>query len=250
VKEWVRAGGSLWTDALGLSRDEANQTAAAPDEVFGVTRRSYESWGAVESYKATDIKTLQEPDAPANALVEFAVNGVRPLRVSIARETFETKTARVLARFSDGKPAIVQNQFGKGSVTLAGFWSGLTYSAKVRRTDFDMRADFDATVRDVIAEAALKRGVYRPIIPSEPLAESIVFEKDGRRCVALINWAFARGAGEANKGHLQSLTNLRLSLSGVGEVKSVRSLKHGPLALRNQTVLLPRLDEIDLLMLQ
>jgi len=40
----------LWTDALGLSRDEANQ--AAHEDLTGLTSRTAEIWGSVEAYRA------------------------------------------------------------------------------------------------------------------------------------------------------------------------------------------------------
>ena len=147
----------------------------------------------------------------------------------------------MLARFADGGAAITRHRFGKGSATVAGIWSGLTYSAKVRRSDFSMREDFDAEVRALIAATALDRGVRQPARPSEPLVEAVALDKDGRRSVALINWAYQRPVGAPGKGELQSAENLRVDLAGLGAVKSVRSLTHGPLALEGGAVRLPNL---------
>ena len=44
--------------------------------------------------------------------------------------------------------------------------------------------------------------------------------------------------------------NLRVDLSGAGPVKSVRSLVHGALPLANGSVIIPKLAEIDLLLLE
>ena len=56
------------------------------------------------------------------------------LHASIGREPLHSKTAEVLATFADGKPAVTRNRFGKGQAIVAGLWSGLSYSAKVRRS--------------------------------------------------------------------------------------------------------------------
>ena len=133
---------------------------------------------------------------------------------------------------------------------MAGLWCGLTYSAKVRRADFAMREDFSPAVRALITAPALARKVARPALPSEPLVESAVLVRDGRRSVALMNWAYQRTSETTGKGGLQAVTDLRVALPGLGGIKSVRSLLHGPLALENGSVRVPRLAEVDLLVIE
>ena len=63
---------------------------------------------------------------------------------------------------------MVRHSLGKGQVVIVGIWAGLTYSAKVRRADYDMRADFDPSLRNLIVAAALVLGVlvsgYLPLL--------------------------------------------------------------------------------------
>jgi len=244
VERWVRAGGTLWTDALGLSRDEANQPATALEPMLGLSNRALETWGSVAPYRAAGLKPLDETAPPSHAA--FTWDGAA-LRAGIAREPLETKSAEVLARFADGKAAVTRNRHGQGEVVVAGFWAGLTYSAKVRRADFDMRADFDAPLRALIAAPALARKVYQPVLPADALVEAVLLAKEGKRSVALMNWAYHRTAAG---GELQPVASLRVNLAGVGNVKSVRSLIHGPLALADGSVVVPNLKEIDLLIVE
>ena len=247
VRAWVAAGGSLWTDAFGLSRDEANQPLTSLAEVLGLGTRSLETWGAVDGYRATDIKPFAETNAPAGA--RFNWSGTE-LTAAIGREPLAAGSAEILARFADQKPAVTRHRFGKGDATVAGFWSGLTYSTKVRRADFSMRDDFSPGVRALIAAPALARGVIQPARPSEPLVEAVALERAGRRSIALMNWAYQRTATSSGKGELQVAQNLRIDLSGGPAIKSARSILHGPLPLNNGAVILPRLAEIDLLLLE
>jgi hypothetical protein len=147
---------------------------------------------------------------------------------------------------------VIRRKLGKGEVIVAGFWAGLTYSAKVRRPDFDMRADFDAAVRALIAAPALERKVNRPVLLAEPLVEVVLLEKEVKRSVALINWAYRHPDEKAGRRprDLQVVENLRVELPGAGPVKSVRSLIHGPLKLDGGAVVLPKMEEIDLLILE
>jgi hypothetical protein len=247
VREWVRAGGTVWTDASGLSRDEANQPASAMDDLLGLASRHLESWGNCEPYHAAELKALFEKDAPAGAGFTW---GKAKLHSSIGREPLAPKNAEVLATFADGKPAVTRNRFGKGSAIIAGVWSGLSYSARVRRSDFDMRADFDPALRALIAAPAIERRAYRPAIPGDALVESVALSKNGQHSIALINWAHAKPKGDLTKGTLQPVRNLRVELPGFSDAKSVRSIRHGPLKLAAGAVIVPALNDIDLLIIE
>jgi len=246
VKDWVRAGGSLWTDAFGLARDEANQPATGLDEVLGLSTRKLETWGHVDGYRAVGLTPLTESEVPPGADLMWEADQVH---ASIGREALDPGSAEILARFADGKPAVTRNRFGKGDATVVGLWSGITYSAKVRRPDFSMRDDFSPAVRALVAAPALARKVYQPARLSEPLVEAVSLDKGGSRSIALINWAYHRPSAATGKGELQVAKNLRVDLTAVGPVKSVRSLLLGELPVTDGSVILPTLAEIDLLLL-
>lgn len=259
VVDWVRAGGLLWTDALGLSRDEANQPLTATAEALGLAERKLESWGSVAGYRAVGLTPLTEASLPPHAGISWEAGGSWGkglTRAFIGREPLHVRDGEVVAKFTDGKAAVVRRKLGRGEVVLAGFWAGLNYSARVRRADFDMRADFDPAVRALIAAPAIDRGVYRPVLPSEPLVEAVLLNKDGCRSVALINWSYRHDEDRSGRRprDLQVAEKLRVALPGAGEVKAVRSLAHGPLKVEgtgaNRGVVLPTLEEIDLLILE
>jgi hypothetical protein len=144
---------------------------------------------------------------------------------------------------------VTLNRFGKGEAIVAGLWTGITYSATVRRNDFNMQTDFDSVLRKLIAAPAIDRKVYRPAIADNPMVETIVLAKEGRRSVSLLNWSYHRPSGETSKGILQTIENLRVDLSGMGPMKSVRSIIHGPLVVTNNFVIVPKMAEIDLLII-
>jgi hypothetical protein len=228
IGEWVRAGGLLWTDAGGLAYDEANQPfKRIPGD------RALERWGRVEPYRATDFKPIA-----GKSPVTLAWEGAA-IEPAVGREI--PSGGDVVARYSDGKPAVVRYGAGGGGIYHVGIWAGLTYSAKVRRADFDMRADFDPAIRSLIAWPTLSRAVERPVVPSDPLVEAVLLEKDGKRSVALMNWAYKGRA-------LQPVEKLRVALPA--GVTSARSIVHGPLEVKEGAVVLPRMEEIDLLVLE
>lgn len=217
VKAWVQAGGLLWTGVLGCWRDEALR----PLDLLPGERKA-ETWGSVQRYKATTFAPFVETGGKTLAWEKA------PIAAAVGREVLP------------GDAAARRVPLGAGEIFHSAVYAGLSYSAKVRRADFDMRADFDAGLRTLVAQPALSR-IARPVVPSDPLVEAVLLEKDGRRSAALMNWAY--------KGRdLQPVENLRVELPE--GVKSVRSIAHGPLRLEGRTVTLPKMMEIDLLILE
>jgi hypothetical protein len=245
VAAWVRAGGTLWTDAEGLARDEANEPNAAAYELLGPRRNQLETWGACPEYRATRLEPLREPAPPEFAQLSLAN---RP-RIHLARESLvDDGQSKRLAAFADGQTAAVERAVGRGRVMHLGWWAGVSYSAQVRRGDFDMRADFSPELRELIASAALRAAVERPAIPADPLVEAIVMTNDRGLSVSLINWAYASDRSGPRGERLQKLTDLRVRLPASMSTGKVRSLRLGvDLPVVDGVAILPSLDKVDVL---
>jgi hypothetical protein len=132
---------------------------------------------------------------------------------------------------------ITKRDIGKGKVILVPIFAGLAYSAKVRRGDFDMHTDFDPAIRAMIASEQCSR-----VVPHDPLVEAVYLQSDHGRSVALMNWSYR------SPHELVPIENLRIDLPA--DVQSVQSIMHGPLKLENHSVTLPKISEVDLLVLQ
>jgi hypothetical protein len=249
LKTWVQAGGTLWTDAMGLSRDEANQPAY--EDLTGLRDRRLQTWGSVEPYKATDFKPFAEDKVPEGAAIVWAEGGKGPV-VVVGRELVDARASREqVLSFADGRSAVFGRNVGKGKIVVVNFWAGLTYSARVRHATFDMSEDFDAFVRAQIASPSALGGRV-PVKPALPLVEAIPLTKNGRTAIALMNWAYRRGA--AGQETLVPAQKVKIDMRDLGEIKTIRSAKHGSLPVTAHepgvySVILPRLDEIDLLIL-
>ncbi len=153
VAEWVGAGGTLWTDATGLARDERDEPNTAANDLLQVGERRLESWGKAPEYRATTLEPLIEASVPPSAEVSWTTQsawGSGQIRAAVGREPLRSDDKDVIARFADKQPAVVERAAGKGKIVAVGLWSGLTYSSKVRRADFDMQTDFDVAIRRLI----------------------------------------------------------------------------------------------------
>jgi hypothetical protein len=242
LQTWVEHGGVLWTDALGLARDEANQPAKELNAALKLGERKYEHWGSVPAYKATRLEPIVDKNRPADASVLLKWDGKEhPVALAAGREM-------LIAPGAHAPPPMLQHEVGKGRVFQFSFWAGLTYSAAVRRADFDMSTDFDAALANLIASAATSVGVQRPVVASQPLVECLLLKKDGKHAVALINWAYRQSKGGAEE--LVEHRDLRIDLPGAPRNAKWRSLVHGKLAVATEEapfVVLPKMGAIDLL---
>jgi hypothetical protein len=247
VDQWVKNGGTLWTSASGLHKDHANQPDPTTLAMLGLKARSLETWGTAPQYRATTLEPLKEQNPPASCAITWNGKEIVP---RVGREKLQVASSAALATFADGSTAVARHRHGKGETIVAGLFAGLTYSATVRREDFNMREDFHAAVRDLIALPALEKNVVRPAIPSDPLVESVTLQREGRTSVALINWAYRHDEKSTHRAALQPIEHLKVELPGFPTAKTVSSIRHGPLKRDGMSVTIPSLEEIDLLIIE
>ncbi|MGB2822380.1 MAG: hypothetical protein WBF17_15450, partial [Phycisphaerae bacterium] len=269
LKEWVLAGGTLYTSGWGLVRDEANRPLAELAPVLGLpTRSEPRMYYQVTLYGATRIESYGDArkviaPVPDGAKIVPAdkrkggfvpVVGTEPLRPG--------PKAKVLARFADGTAAMTCNAFGKGRAYVVGFFPGLEYSAAVRHDRFNMAREFDADRRAFVAAPALER--VQPVVDAGlPTVEGVLLVNDasGRRAVTLANWAY-RVTAHRKQGKRTSpvvgvvpAEDLRVTVRGAGKVRKVtsamlsRSLRFAASG-ESLTIELPRLAEGDVLLLE
>ena len=124
VTRYIQNGGTVvaearlaWNDERGFSSDRV--PGFGLDEVFGAKEK------------------LIRPVEKAKIVIAPAANlpGLRP-NESIVAEAFEEDLeplpgARVLAKFSNGEPAIVEHKFGKGRAILVGSFPALAYQRQL-----------------------------------------------------------------------------------------------------------------------
>jgi hypothetical protein len=250
LKKYVEQGGVLYTGAGGLAFDDGQAPIAEMEEMFGVQGRTpAKLWGGpIRRYGATGLGTfssfgkapegLELIDSPQGKLIP--VVGHEAIKVAPGK-------AQVVAKFSDGSPAMVVNSVGKGKVYLSAVYPGLEYAAKVHRPDFNMPQDFDGEKRAWVT-AAIKDRVTVPVDVSVPVVEaiSLVHAKTGKRSVVLMNWGYETGK------KLVPQENVKLTITngkGVTKVKSMMLDQELVMEKKGESVVvtLPRIEEGDVL---
>jgi hypothetical protein len=270
LERYVRDGGTLYTSGWGLVRDEANQPLTALAPALGLQDRAEpQMWYRVSLYGAGNIESYNErgnqlAPVPAGARVTAGDTTQGSFTPVVGREVLRpADDAEVLARFADGAAAMTRHPYGKGQVYVVGFFPGLEYSAAVRRLDFNMRRDFNAALRLVIAAPALK--LTRPVVDaSDPLVEGVLLSNaaNGLRAVTLANWAYGVTAMEEDASHRRSpivkhlpAEDLQVAIRTVQGTKQVFSCMLQRALQFTESgdsllVELPRLDEGDVLLLR
>jgi hypothetical protein len=243
LRQWVEAGGTLYTCGGGMARDESNQPLEVLWPVFGVTARSpLREWGSVPRYGATSLGSIKPIEAPpSDALITAQAPFQGTLTPAVGRELLSPAPgAEVMATFGGGQAAIIRNRYGKGTAWLVGFYAGLEYANDVMHSQ-----PYDEAKRAFVAAPVRAAGVQAVADASVPLVESVLLKnpKTGKQAAILINWQF----------HVDQ--PMTVTFRGAGNVSSARSLALGqtfPLKKNNGALIaeLPRMDEGDILLLE
>ena len=120
IRRYVENGGTVvaearlaWNDARGIASDVI--PGAGLEEVFGARERLIRP----ADHPAMEMAPL--PGLPGMAAREKVAGA------GFEEELIPSGSAQVLARFSDGQPAVVENSFGKGKAILVGSFLALAY---------------------------------------------------------------------------------------------------------------------------
>ena len=244
LKDWVSAGGTLYTSGWGLAKDESGRALDMLWPVFGVKARGeFERWGDVPGYGATSLGAVrQTKPPPAGAKLTAKAPLAGSFVPVVGREVLQPEAgADVVATYADGGAGALRNHFGKGTAWLMGVYSGVEYAWETMN-----RKPFDDAKRSLVAAPVLAAGVRPAVDADVPLVECVMLKQrqGGRLGIVVINWQFTidrpvtftvRGAGDAKSARsVAAVANFPLTPAGDGAVQFT----------------LPRLDEGDVVLLE
>jgi hypothetical protein len=216
LREWVANGGILFSVAGGGFLDEYNQPMDVLAPVYGVRSQSL-----TVTEKNLWAKQLFQWLRP---LARFSYPGAASkLPAFIARQEIEPETATVVGRFDDGKAAVIQNRFGKGSATLAATFPGSAYiHPAIPRRPWDRSAsdngfahfiptDFDPRAKSIITAPVYAAGLANglPVKASNPLVDATVIDSPSGTVVSLANYSG------------RPIPNLKVKIKDIGRYRSV-----------------------------
>ncbi|HEU5337053.1 MAG TPA: beta-galactosidase trimerization domain-containing protein, partial [Terriglobales bacterium] len=145
IRRYIENGGTVvaearlaWNDARGIASDVI--PGAGLDEVFGARER------LIRPVDRPEMEMAPTPGLPGMAAREKVAGS------GFEEDLIPSGSAQVLARFSDGQPAVVQNSFGRGKAILVGSFLALAYER-----------EHEASTRQFLVALAEQAGVARPV---------------------------------------------------------------------------------------
>ncbi|NQT89021.1 beta-galactosidase trimerization domain-containing protein [bacterium] len=245
LARWVEGGGTLVALCGGGFRDEFRKPNPAAERLYGAR-----DGGIEKDPKLTMIQPKQDLP-PAKPVDTVDWGGVRVEAIAW-KQTLTPTDGKVAATYSDGSPAAVVRQRGRGRAVLVGCLPGLAWQKSglplrpvdrgARNADFShfLPTDMDAGLRRKFVDDLLPEGFVRPVECSVPLVETTCIDSPGRLAVPLMNYTG------------NPIAALTVRVNGFTRAKAVRSVQQGTLrpvfADGAMTVTLP-LDVTDMLLI-
>ncbi len=233
VKSWVHNGGILFGESGGGVLNEHREPQSEMLSLYGIKA----------SHLRRPIRTLQPADDlpgmkplgtihSLTALVDFPAY--------CSQDAFEPADATIAGTWEDGRPAILYQSFGKGAAISCGALAGLAYIQPALVGKPELPTKFSSNILSIITSAvSLAEPISRPVLCSDALVDATLQEGSLGAVITLTRFR----PGLPGK--------VTVTLPGLPNVKSVRSVRHGLLAIKKtpggpQVTLL--LDEGDFLL--
>lgn len=222
IKSWVRAGGHLFGSTAAGSRNEFNEEVSGLSEVFGIEPAvelevqpgEYHIRGALNGIRYLDQVRLTE-DAATGEAPTFGVIG--------AKVTFTPTTGTVTGTFTDGSPAAISHDYGKGRAFYMGACPAIAYLKEAKFVAAELKEKWPRSGRRLINSMARRGGVPRLVELSHPVVEAGVYDSPQGTALVLANFTY------------RPIDELKVRLHVPRPVQTVTSLEHGRLDFSSET---------------
>ncbi len=222
IRDWVAGGGHLYATTAAGSRDEFNEPSDVLATAFGIAQKldvqvqpgRYHVRAALNGMKYLDtiqVERIANPSSEAPATPALSLGAIG------TKVDFSVTTARVLAKFADDAPAVVENEFGNGRSFYIGTSPAIAYIKEANFVANALQERWPADLRGLINRVARERGVARLVESSQPVVEAGIYDAEGGTALVLANFTY------------QPIPQLDIRIPMSRPVKQVRSIESGPL---------------------
>ncbi|MCX7705496.1 MAG: hypothetical protein N2115_04475 [bacterium] len=256
VVSWVKNGGILFATAGAGMLDEYNRPMTILENIIPVERKSTQDIDPYFYYSSALWYF------PVRDLV-YAESTLMQV-ISVKQSLKEKPGCQILARFSDGSPAIVMSRAGAGTVYCCGFLPGLSYArpAIVARRQWNEKKamfkdetspetrqileilersdnpwEFPSEIRDIILSPVKKANVSLPIKCSIALIDAVYMNVPDGILIPLANYT------------LSPQKNIEFSVRVTKNVKKIESVHCGNLKFNQKkdrvVFALPKFESTD-----
>jgi hypothetical protein len=208
IAEWVHNGGTLVATCAAGSRNEFGEPSAELAEAIGIAPEMTADCQSGEYRERGKLNDIAYRDRIKTANDEFGVVGVKA--------TIQPRGAKVKARFvSDGRPAIIEHNFGKGRTAYFATTPGIGYIKDARFVATALAEKWPTKQRESITHFAKDANAAPLVKLSEPVIEAGVYEGPTGAALVLANFTY------------QKIGSLKVELPMRGNAKTVKSLEYG-----------------------
>jgi len=225
LADWAKAGGTVVALCGGGFRNEFDKPNPHAEALYGAR-----SQAITKDPRLTQILAKQDLP-PARPLCTAKWGTLSGVDVIAWKQAIVRTDGNALGRFTDGSPAVIEKQHGKGKAVLFGFLPALAWlrsGLPLRPIDRGARDEdyshflptaMDARLRRQIVDAFLPQGFTRPVACDEPLVETTCIDTANppRLAVPLMNYTG------------KPIARLTVRVNGLSRAKAVRSVERGPL---------------------
>lgn len=194
LKEWVKNGGTLISVAGGGLYDHLNKPLETMKDVFGIKESKI-----IKTVDAIRPKLELLHMEPLDTIV---FNTGRKMKVFGYRQSFVVSDGTVIGTFTNGEPAAVEKNYGRGKAIIIGGLFGPAYLKDAiplmpygRGGDKDELSLFFPTqynqeVRFIVKD--LLGGMRSNLICSHPLIEGVLLERENGYTITLTNFSMQK----------------------------------------------------------
>lgn len=260
--EWAKEGGVVFATAAAGLLNEYNDANLWMQRLLGIVDQkvdmqiSYihgkDNLPRLQPIDVINYKTTRH--ALPGVVEVYGVKGVfQPRRSGLQKLTGFGNKVEVIGSYKDGTPALFRNEVGRGLAVTCATLPGTAYVKPAlpdrpadRGSSDDAYAHFlptkfSAQSRNFITRWAFDAGITRPVILSEPLVETSLFDSQAGLAIPLVNYTGSK------------IPNLQVRVLDPGTIRHVESASLGELKFqvkRGELIVEMPLDVADMLMLR
>ena len=232
IEQWVNSGGTLFLTAGSGMFDEYNRRNDVMKQMIG-----FEPLEIVEDNSINYIKQDLPFAKPIDEIVE--INGIKvSIPVFGAKAKIKPVSGDIIGKFSDGSPAIVSIQKGKGKIIYCAFLLGLSYFKPaiplkpVDRGSTDdamahlLPVDFEQNLRGLMTMAYSGKPTIFVKNNEDPIGfiETTVIQSKNGMVIPVINWSNKKVSDISVEINMD-LQGRKISLASGRQIKAVKVSK-------------------------
>lgn len=206
--EWVKNGGILWVEAgFGLF-NEYNQINEKICEITSFRPENLKK-NEVEKFS---WESLQNP-----VIIDKVKGENLPEIGVIAYKQKIDGDGKVIAFFSDSKPAIIEKNYGNGKIYICGFMPGLSYGASTNKwQNKGFATSFNEEIFKYFEIPLKSAGYKKPVYVNKQGVQTTILESEKRIYVVVVNYCKDPEGGK--------IENFEIEIPWLKKYKNVRTM--------------------------